>query len=110
MLVITGCKGKDDWKPDFIAYSNVKEIRISGLDGKPGIEFNIGYYETNMYKTKQKFKKYTFDTVENFSPGIDITYIAFEKIYNPPKYRYPSTFIGNVLTINIEYFDEGEVN
>jgi len=106
MLVITSCK--DNWRPDFIAYSNVKEIRLSGLNEKVGIEINIGYYETNKYNTKQKFKKYNSDTEERFSSGIDITYISFEKDYNPPKYRYPTTFLNNVLTINIEYFDARE--
>jgi hypothetical protein len=108
-ILIIGCDN-NNWKPDFIAYANVKEIRLSGLTEKPGIEFNIGYWETNNYKTKQMFKKYTLDTDDFFSPGVDITYIAFERDYNPPKYRYKSIFADNILTVSITYFDEENID
>jgi hypothetical protein len=98
-----------NWKPDYIAYANVKQIELSGLTGKPGIEFNIGYWETDNYHTRQMFKKYTADTIDFFSPGIDITYIAFERYYNPPKYTYKSTLLNNVLTVIITYFDEENI-
>jgi hypothetical protein len=104
--LIAGCDD-NNWKPDDIAFANVKTIQLSGLTGKPGIEFNIGYWETNNYNTKQMFKKYTLDGADNFSPGIDITYIAFEKYYNPPKYNYKTTFLANddnVLIVEISYF------
>jgi hypothetical protein len=57
------------------------------------------------------FKKYTSDGYDYFSPGIDISYIAFEKYYNPPKYNYKTTFLANgdnVLIVEITYFGEGE--
>jgi hypothetical protein len=104
----SGCV--NNWKPDYIAYANVKEIQLSGLTGKPGIEFNIGYWETNNYKTKQKFEKYTSDTSDYFSPGIDISYIAFERSYNPPKYNYKCVFEENTLTVTITYFREQNID
>jgi hypothetical protein len=52
------------------------------------------------------FRKYTSDTIDFFSPGIDITYIAFEKYYDPPKYNYKPVFLDNILTVVITYFDE----
>jgi hypothetical protein len=79
--LIAGCDD-NNWKPDYIAFANVKEIQLSGLTGKPGIEFNIGYWKTNNYNTKKMFKKYTLDGTDHFSPGIDISYIAFEKYYS----------------------------
>ena len=111
VVLIVGCDDNNNWKPDYIAFANVKQIQLSGLTGKPGIEFNIGYWETNNYNTKQMFKKYTSDGSDYFSPGIDISYIAFEKYYNPPKYNYKTTFLANgdnVLIVEITYFGEGE--
>jgi hypothetical protein len=107
-VFIIGCDD-NNWKPDYIAYANVKEIKLSGLTEKPGIEFNIGYWETNNYNTRQMFRKYTSDTIDFFSPGIDITYIAFERDYNPPKYNYKCTFLDNILTVIITYFDEENI-
>jgi hypothetical protein len=110
VVLIAGCDD-NNWKPDYIAFANVKKIQLSGLTGKPDIEFNIGYWETNNYNTKQMFKKYTLDGTDHFLPGIDISYIAFEKYYNPPKYDYKTTFLANgdnVLIVEISCFGEGE--
>jgi hypothetical protein len=105
ILLMVSCDTYNQ-KPDYIAFSNVEEIRLSGLTEKEEIEFNIGYWETNNYNTHQLFKTYTADIEEAFSPGIDITYIAFEEYYNPPKYQFPSQFINNVLTIEVSYFED----
>jgi predicted DNA-binding protein with PD1-like motif len=53
VVLIVGCDDNNNWKPDYIVFANVKQIQLSGLTGKPGIEFNIGYWETNNYNTKQ---------------------------------------------------------
>lgn len=103
-LIIVSCD-IENWEPDYIAYFNVKEIQLTGLTDKNGIEFNIGYWETNNYKTDQMYKTYTEDTIDSFSPGIDITNISFEKYFNPPIYHYSDTFIDNILTIDISYVE-----
>jgi len=102
-IFIIGCN--HDWKPDYIAYANVKEIRMSGLTDKPGLKLTIGYWETNNYKTKQMFKSYTTDTTDHFSPGIDITYFTVGG-HNPPIYSWTYTFNDNILTLNFTYFNE----
>jgi hypothetical protein len=102
-VFITGCS--NDWEPDFFIAKNVKEIRLTGLTEKPNIELTIGYYKTNNYKAKQMFKKYTTDTIDYFSPGIDITYLSYGD-HNPPIYSHKYIFEDNVLTIIISYFDD----
>ena len=92
-----------DWEPDFFVAKNVKEIRLTGLTDKPGFRLTIGYHETNNYKRyRQKSRKYSLDTIDYFSPGIDITLLTYNG-GNPPRYMHKLTFEDNILTINIIY-------
>jgi hypothetical protein len=102
-IFFIGCNWKqDDWEPDFFVAKDVREIRYAG---ESGIQLEIGYYEANNYKTKQMFKKYTKDTTDYFSLGIDITYFFYNG-GNPPRMDLHRTFENNILTVKLSWRED----
>jgi len=118
MIAFTGCSenvvgddpdnNRGSYESD-ILYQDVRKIIITGLSAVSphlgeDIAVEIGYYPVGASSkwTEQLIKSYTESGEYTFPDGIDIYCLRLVPALNPPEYKIPNTFAGNVLTINVQ--------